>query len=189
MSPDQGTLPDLAEAALALGYSLDEAIAEKTEEMRSRAVMASIPNRTMNGTDHRMFVQAVLSSTPPPWLLAASSRQISGRIAMSVDVKLRLEEQQRWRCALCGRPLARDVSPQVDHVVPLSLGGSNDPGNLQLLCRDCNLGKSNMLTWVLGAPYDDTALTISKRKRYCVLKRDRARCRDCGAGPRQRSYT
>src|SRR4029450_10688612 len=112
MSPDQGTLPDLAEAALALGYSLDEAIAEKTEEMRSRAVIASIPNRTLNGTDHRLFVQAVLSSTPPPWLLAASSRQISGRIAMSVDVKLRLEEQQRWRCALCGLPLARDVSPQ-----------------------------------------------------------------------------
>ena len=183
MSANQGTLPALAEAARALGYSLDEAIGEKTEEMRSRAVMSCIPNRPMNGTDHRLFVDAVLSSAPPPWLLAASSGEISGRITISVDVKLRLEEQQRWRCAVCGLPLTRDIAPHVDHVIPISLGGANEPANLQLLCRDCNLGKSNMLTWVLGAPYDDTAPMISKRKRYCVLKRDGSRCRECGARP------
>ena len=30
----------------------------------------------------------------------------------------------------------------VDHRMPLSLGGSNYPDNLQLLCPTCNLSKS-----------------------------------------------
>ena len=30
-----------------------------------------------------------------------------------------------------------------DHIVPLSKGGGSEPGNIQLLCRWCNLSKGN----------------------------------------------
>lgn len=46
------------------------------------------------------------------------------------------------RCQLCGAASADDVL-EVDHIVPRSKGGSNDPSNLQVLCRTCNRGKSN----------------------------------------------
>lgn len=55
-------------------------------------------------------------------------------------------------CALCGcdvdmastRP---DVMcPSVDHIVPRSLGGSNDPNNLQLAHLLCNIRKGNRVT-------------------------------------------
>lgn len=46
---------------------------------------------------------------------------------------------QRWRCAVCAIGIKSDY--EVDHVVPLALGGSDDKGNLQLLCMRCNRSK------------------------------------------------
>jgi 5-methylcytosine-specific restriction endonuclease McrA len=48
------------------------------------------------------------------------------------------------RCTLCGDPPGR-FSLHVDHIKPRSLYPllALDPSNLQVLCRDCNLGKSN----------------------------------------------
>ena len=44
-------------------------------------------------------------------------------------------------CSMCGRR----ESLSVDHIVPVSAGGSSDSvPNMQLLCQDCNLGKSNL---------------------------------------------
>lgn len=49
------------------------------------------------------------------------------------------------RCALCGRGRIDGVVMHVDHIVPLSVNWSRrlDPSNLQILCEDCNEGKSN----------------------------------------------
>jgi 5-methylcytosine-specific restriction endonuclease McrA len=50
-----------------------------------------------------------------------------------------LMEAQRGQCVYC-RCDIRD-SFQVDHIVPVARGGSNDKANLQLLCKPCNLDK------------------------------------------------
>lgn len=50
-----------------------------------------------------------------------------------------LFERQDGSCAACSADIRRRYD--VDHVMPLSRGGSNGPENLQLLCPPCNRSK------------------------------------------------
>lgn len=52
--------------------------------------------------------------------------------------------RDNWTCCSCGRSSKDEgIILEVDHIVPRSKGGSNDMGNLQTLCKKCNIGKSN----------------------------------------------
>jgi hypothetical protein len=46
-----------------------------------------------------------------------------------------------YTCQACGAKAADGAELHIDHIHPVSKGGTNDPANLQALCRDCNLGK------------------------------------------------
>lgn len=48
-------------------------------------------------------------------------------------------ESQKWACLYCSADLSNGY--HVDHRMPLCLGGSNWPANLQALCAKCNLRK------------------------------------------------
>jgi 5-methylcytosine-specific restriction endonuclease McrA len=47
---------------------------------------------------------------------------------------------QRWRCVYCRADL-RQVKREVDHIVALAAGGSDEKTNLQILCKPCNASK------------------------------------------------
>lgn len=54
---------------------------------------------------------------------------------------LRMYEEQEGRCGYCGITL--DNKYHVDHMQPVSRGGSNWPDNLIVCCAECNLNKHN----------------------------------------------
>lgn len=60
----------------------------------------------------------------------------------SADVRAIFEKQQGL-CANCETKLFKSGKQKfhVDHIMPLALGGSNWPANLQCLCPACNLSK------------------------------------------------
>lgn len=64
---------------------------------------------------------------------------------MPVSRRLRFEILRRdgHTCRYCGAS-APDVTLTVDHVIPVALGGGNEPNNLVTACRDCNAGKSSI---------------------------------------------
>ena len=70
----------------------------------------------------------------------------SGGSHFAADVRA-LHRRQRGRCAGCGAALggvyASPPGYHVDHKIPLARGGGNAPGNLQLLCPDCNIHKGD----------------------------------------------
>ena len=64
---------------------------------------------------------------------------------MAVKGRLRFEILRRdnHTCRYCGAT-SPDVKLTVDHVVPESLGGSDDPSNLVTACTSCNAGKASI---------------------------------------------
>jgi hypothetical protein len=64
---------------------------------------------------------------------------------MAVSKRLRFEILRRddHTCRYCGAQ-APDVPLRVDHVVPVALGGTDDPSNLVTACEPCNTGKSSI---------------------------------------------
>lgn len=82
----------------------------------------------------------------------------SERVAKRRALKLALEgphytaedvmsllESQKGLCAYCDVTL--EAKYHIDHIVPLSRGGSNGPDNICLACSFCNLSKHD---WLLG---------------------------------------
>jgi hypothetical protein len=69
-------------------------------------------------------------------------RLIDPPTRIKVPAKLRYQVLRRagFRCASCGAT-AQQAQLEVDHIRPVSQGGTNDPRNLRILCQPCNSGK------------------------------------------------
>ena len=64
------------------------------------------------------------------------------RQRMTADVRFQVLKRDGHRCRGCGATSEVEVL-HVDHIIPVSKGGTTDMENLQTLCQTCNLGKSN----------------------------------------------
>jgi hypothetical protein len=60
----------------------------------------------------------------------------------------KLSERDGTKCKMCG---SLDFL-QIDHIRPVTRGGTNDLDNLQILCRKHNIAKSNSLDFVIQNP-------------------------------------
>lgn len=81
---------------------------------------------------------------------------MSKRIPIPKGVRFEVFKRDSFRCQYCGRS-APDVILEVDHIMPVAEGGTNDPLNLITACRDCNRGKG-------AKTLEDTA-AIDRQKR------------------------
>jgi len=61
---------------------------------------------------------------------------------MAISKRTRYEVLRRDNntCRYCH---ATDTPLTIDHVIPVALGGTDDPSNLVAACKDCNAGKSS----------------------------------------------
>lgn len=54
-----------------------------------------------------------------------------------------MDDEENYVCADCGMKIKQWGRMQIDHIKPMAKGGLSIPENLQLLCRPCNLRKSD----------------------------------------------
>ncbi|GAB3840345.1 HNH endonuclease [Hymenobacter jeollabukensis] len=74
----------------------------------------------------------------PPRIVANKSKR-----AIPLSMRYRVLKAHDFKCVACGNGPAEGAKLQIDHKVPYSLGGLTELRNLQTLCADCNLSKSN----------------------------------------------
>ena len=75
------------------------------------------------------------------YLLTGDERLLSIRVFDRRD-KIEAYERQGHKCNICGKEFEFEEM-HGDHIIPWSKGGMTIPENCQMLCRDCNLKKTN----------------------------------------------
>lgn len=69
---------------------------------------------------------------------------LNDRRPLPPGLKFDIWRRDGFRCRYCGKTaLEESVILEVDHVVPVAAGGTDEPANLVTACRDCNRGKGD----------------------------------------------
>ena len=64
------------------------------------------------------------------------------RPTFSTSFRLNLFLKRKGACAACTQKIEAGKSWDIDHILPLAMGGTNAPENLQILCRSCHRTKT-----------------------------------------------
>ena len=120
-----------------------QAYAARADEMRAlaRAKREADPERA------RSQFRQYYAKNPEAFLERNRKRRAALAAAGSMPERWPLFERDGWTCYLCGRltlpdaPLRHPRCPTLDHVKPLSRGGTNDASNLRCACLECNARK------------------------------------------------
>lgn len=78
-----------------------------------------------------------------------SSNYTTHKTRRDINLRLRFKVMARdnFKCCMCGKSPATDPSVvlHIDHIKPWAKGGETTIDNLQTLCSECNLGKSDLI--------------------------------------------
>ncbi|MBW8617301.1 MAG: HNH endonuclease [Hyphomicrobiales bacterium] len=65
------------------------------------------------------------------------------RPTFSTSFRLNLFLKRQGTCAACSQKINAGKAWDIDHILPLAMGGTNDPNNLQILCKACHRAKTS----------------------------------------------
>jgi len=84
---------------------------------------------------------------------------------MAISKKKRFEifKRDRFSCQYCGLQ-SPEVVLEVDHILPVSKGGSDEDANLTTACFNCNRGKTNGELHEAGEPIETRAVQYQIEK-------------------------
>jgi 5-methylcytosine-specific restriction endonuclease McrA len=124
------------------GYALEKGrkqYAKDPEQSRIRQRERRQRDVEAHNARHREYLARHPEKTPEYYRRYRARKANASGSHTAADIAA-LERMQRHCCAYCRADL-RKVGRSIDHIIPLSRGGSDAPANLQLLCRSCNSSK------------------------------------------------
>ncbi len=114
-------------------------------ERDSHTIYLELSTRTGNG--YYAVSDSLLTEVTIDVLMRMTRRQIvtpqndSTTRHIPHDVKITVWQRDGGKCVQCNA----DSYLEYDHIIPFSRGGANTIGNVQLLCRRCNLEKRDRI--------------------------------------------
>lgn len=122
--------------------------AEWTPAPVFRCAECGKPHQPAYGDTHRTFCSNLCANRKQRRITNGRRRaRIAGARVESVN-HVAVFMRDGWRCQLCGVRTPRRhqgttklTAPELDHIVPLSLGGEHSYRNTQCACRACNGAK------------------------------------------------
>jgi len=57
---------------------------------------------------------------------------------LTEEIRQHIYKHDNYQCLCCGKERRRSISLEIDHILPIAMGGKNIPSNLQRLCKQCN---------------------------------------------------
>ena len=90
--------------------------------------------------DRKRAIQKIWNDNNPDKrrIHAQNRKSRVGELKITYQDVQKIFALQRGCCAICKISLD---SYEIDHVMPLSLGGKHEPTNIQILCQNCNRTK------------------------------------------------
>lgn len=78
-------------------------------------------------------------------------RSYKHKVVFKPHERKQILDRDNWTCQCCGIKVHDESTDDwntpkkchIDHIIPISKGGDSTPKNLRVLCRTCNLTKSN----------------------------------------------
>lgn len=116
--------------------------ANNVDALREKSRNRGLDARAKRAESQRKYRQANPEKIRQLNRARVHSQRAAGRITR--EMIEHLVSMQKGCCAICKRPTVKDGKGfHLDHKVALASGGTNEFGNLQLLCPTCNLQKSD----------------------------------------------
>jgi Restriction endonuclease len=115
------------------GRITDEELKDMIEALQ--AILHPMANYCSDGNDKKANGLDLLRK----WLTLATPE----RKRIKPSLRFEILKRDNYRCQMCGVTAKDGATLEIDHITPVSKGGTNDADNLQVLCRDCNAGKSD----------------------------------------------
>jgi 5-methylcytosine-specific restriction endonuclease McrA len=118
----------------------------RLEARRERTRLYQQKWRAKNPDRHREILAKYKKSNPEVYRAGYQNRRarkLSAPGSYKASDVAEIKRQQKLKCACC--KVSIKLKWHVDHIVPLSRGGTNFRRNLQLLCAPCNQAKYSKL--------------------------------------------
>ena len=98
-----------------------------------------LAQRRMRPMSKGRYLETEASAEPTENTITRSTR----RHVFSTSFRLKLFLKRKGTCTSCSQKIGAGKAWDIDHILPLALGGTNEPKNLQILCKPCHQSKTS----------------------------------------------